>query len=247
MPPLLRRLAHRVRDHRRQLGLTRSELARRSGLSERFLARVEAGEGNISILRLEALAGALQTTTDRLLRNDADDSSLIVLVGLRGAGKSTIGPLLGRRLGLRFIEADGLIAESAGLPIAQLFELHGERYYRRLELEILRGLLARAEPAVVAVAGGVINDPVTWRMLCEQARVVWLHASAEDHWNRVLSQGDERPMADNPIAMEELRAMLDARREIYAEASIDIDTSTLAPQQIAERIEGRLMASRQER
>jgi len=239
---LLERLAGRVRSLRRSLALTRTELARRSGLSERFLARVESGQGNISVVRLAALARALETSAERLVRVDDAPAALIVLVGLRGAGKSTVGPLLARLLGRPFVEIDARIVETAGLSLEQLFELHGEGYYRRLEREILGALIARGEPIVVAVAGGVINDATTWRMLRDRTCLVWLHATADDHWNRVISQGDRRPMADNPAAREELHGLLGARSAVYAEAALDVDTSAGSPESIAASLAARLRA-----
>jgi XRE family aerobic/anaerobic benzoate catabolism transcriptional regulator len=233
---LLDTLAHRVRSIRDSRGWTRQELAQRSGLSVRFLARVEAADGNISVLRLESLAHALDTSPDALLRPVADPSGLIALVGLRGAGKSTVGPLLAERLSVPFIEMDALIIETSGLALDQLFELHGERYYRRLERETLRRILARREPAVVAAAGGVVNEPVSWELLCERATVVWLRAGAEDHWSRVAAQGDHRPMADNPSAMDELRAILGARERIYAQANLVVDTGDRTPEEVAETV-----------
>ena len=237
---LLRNLGNRVRELRDRRGWSRRELAGRSGISVRFLARIETGDGNLSVLRLEALAAALEISAESLLHTGADPADLIALVGMRGAGKSTVGPLLARRLEVPFIEMDGLIAETSGLTLDQLFELHGERYYRRLERETLRRILARREPAVVAAAGGVVNEPVSWELLCERATVVWLRARAEDHWARVAEQGDPRPMADNPGAMDELRAILAARERIYAEARLIIDTWERTPEQIAETIQRRL-------
>ena len=114
--------------------------------------------------------------------------------------------------------------------------MHGEHYYRRLEHETLRRILARGGPIVLAAGGGVVNDPSSWGLLCKQATVVWLRARPEDHWNRVVSQGDRRPMADNPAAMEELRALLSARRETYAQAGITLDTTDHAPEELARRI-----------
>lgn len=237
---LLRNLAHRVRSARDLRGWSRRELADRCGLSVRYLARIESGQGNISVLKLEALARALETTPDTLLRADGDGSGLIALVGMRGAGKSTVGPLLADRLEIPFIEMDGLIREMSGLSLDELFELHGERYYRRLERETLRRILARDEPAVVAAAGGVVNEPVSWDLLCDRAIVVWLRARPEDHWSRVAAQGDHRPMADNPAAMDELRAILAARERIYAQARLIVDTADRTPEQVAETIRAEL-------
>jgi XRE family aerobic/anaerobic benzoate catabolism transcriptional regulator len=161
-------------------------------------------------------------------------------VGLRGAGKSTVGPLLAQRLGVPFVEMERRIMEISGLPMDQLFELHGEPYYRRLEREIVQRTVAAREPAVLAAAGGVVNDPTTWTMLREGATVIWLRATPEDHWDRVVAQGDRRPMADNPAAMQELRALLGAREPVYAEARITIDTTGRRPEQVAELIHTRL-------
>jgi XRE family aerobic/anaerobic benzoate catabolism transcriptional regulator len=147
---------------------------------------------------------------------------LVALVGLRGAGKSTVGPLLAERLRVPFIEMDSLIGETSGLTLDQMFELHGERYYRRLERETLRRILARREPAVVAAAGGVVNEPVSWELLCDRA------------------QGDHRPMADNPAAMDELRAILGARERIYAQANLVVETGGHTPVEVAEAIQRRL-------
>jgi len=245
--PLLETLAHRVRALRENRSWTRSELARRSGLSLRFLARIESGDGNISILRLESLARALGTTPDRLVRPRARRSEIVTLVGLRGSGKSTIGPLLARRLGCPFVEMDELITDTSGLTLDQLFELQGERYYRRLEQDTVRTILARGEPAVVAAAGGVVNETATWRMLLEQTTVVWLRASPEDHWSRVVAQGDKRPMADHPAAMEELRSILEAREPVYGQARITVETSWKVPEEIVRTIEEGLQELRSAR
>jgi XRE family aerobic/anaerobic benzoate catabolism transcriptional regulator len=233
---LLAALARRVRRLREQRAWSRNELARRSGLSERFLARVESGDGNISVLRLEALARALDTTADRLVRPAADPARILALVGTRGAGKSTLGPLVAERLGWPFVEMDDLIVETSGLTLDQLFELHGEPYYRRLEHETLQRILARGGPLVLAAAGGVVNEPGSWDLLRRRATVVWLRARPEEHWNRVVAQGDGRPMADNPAAMEELRALLATREETYAQAEATVDTTDGTPAQLAERI-----------
>ena len=136
-----------------------------------------------------------------------------------------------------------MIREASGLSLEQLFELHGERYYRRLEAETLRRILSGGRPVVIAAAGGVVNEPETWELLRERATVVWLRADAEEHWNRVIAQGDHRPMADNPGAMEELRALLSAREPVYTQAGLIVDTGGHDPDEVARRIERELNGS----
>jgi XRE family aerobic/anaerobic benzoate catabolism transcriptional regulator len=238
--PTLDLLASRVRRLRESRGLSRADLGSRSGLSVRFLARIESGDGNVSLVRLVHLAEALGTTPDALLRAPRPRGPVIALTGLRGAGKSTIGPLLAALLHVPFIEMDTLVQEAAGLPLDQIFELHGERYYRRLERETLESILAGSGASVVAAAGGVVNEPSTWKTLLDRTTVVWLRARPEDHWRRVIAQGDRRPMADNPDAMAELRAMLASREARYAQAHVVVDTARRAPQAVASAIAGEL-------
>jgi len=237
---LLPLLAGRVRRLREERGWSRAQLAERSGLSVRYLARIEGGDGNVSLSRLADLAEALGTTPEALLRAPRPRGAVIALVGVRGAGKSTVGPLLAGSLRLPFVEMDALIQEAAGLPLDQIFELHGERHYRRLERETLQTILAGAGAAVVAAAGGVVNEPSTWKMLLERTTVVWLRARPEDHWRRVIAQGDRRPMADHPDAMAELRRMLAAREDRYAQAHLAVDTTRRTPRAVAAAIERRL-------
>lgn len=152
---------------------------------------------------------------------------VIALLGLRGAGKSTVGPRLASRLGLRFVELDLAIERAAGLTLSEIFQIHGEGYYRRLERETLMALLADGEGMVIATGGSIVNDKETYKLLRRRAVTVWLKARPEDHWNRVIQQGDQRPMAQHPHAMSELRALLTARERLYAEAEHVIDTSRL--------------------
>ena len=233
-------LASRVRRLRESRGWSRGELASRSGLSVRFLARIESGDGNVSLVRLVDLAEAFKTTPDALLRAPRPRGPVIALTGLRGAGKSTVGPFLAALLRLPFVEMDALVQESAGLPLDQIFELHGERYYRRLERETLHAILSGSGASVVAAAGGVVNEPSTWKALLDRTTVVWLRARPEDHWERVVAQGDRRPMADNPDAMAELRAMLASREGRYGQAHVVVDTARRTPQAVARAIASEL-------
>ncbi len=216
-----------VRTHRERRGWSRRELAAHSGVSERFLAQLETGDGNISLRRFAEVAHALGTTPSVLLAAaDAPGADRpIALLGVRGAGKSAVGQALARTLGIAFVELDQQIEEAAGLPLGEVFALHGEAYYRRVEREVLSRILAAPAPMVLATGGSIVNDPTNFALLRSRCRTVWLRARPEDHWNRVVAQGDHRPMAENPHAFAELRALLTAREKLYARADYTVDTA----------------------
>jgi XRE family aerobic/anaerobic benzoate catabolism transcriptional regulator len=236
---LLRELGLRTRSRRTERGLSLKELARRAQLSQRFLSAVEAGAGNISVRKLAGLARALGTTPAALLAEPAAETALplIALLGLRGAGKTTIGRRLARRLHVPFVELDRRVEEASGLTLPEVFALHGEQYYRRLERETLEQVLAEGRPLVLATGGGIVASPETYALLRRRALTIWLRAQPEDHWNRVVQQGDRRPMADNPQAMAELRRLLAAREPLYAQARHRVDTSRLGVEQAVLAIE----------
>jgi XRE family aerobic/anaerobic benzoate catabolism transcriptional regulator len=227
-----------VRSHRERLGWTRKELAHHSGLSERFLAQLETGDGNISLRRFADVAHALGTSPSALLApaDAPPDVKPIALLGVRGAGKSSVGTALARRLGIAFVELDHRIEQTAGLPLADVFAVHGEAYYRRVEREVLAQLLALPTRMVLATGGSIVNDPTSYALLRAHCRTIWLHAAPEDHWNRVVAQGDQRPMAENPHAFAELRALLVARAQLYARADHTIETTGLRVPQVAAAI-----------
>jgi XRE family aerobic/anaerobic benzoate catabolism transcriptional regulator len=236
---LIATLGARIRALRSARGFTLKALAERAELSARFLVQLESGTANVSVRKLATLARALGTTPAELLSGPGGEAEtpVIALLGLRGAGKSTIGRRLARRLRVPFVELDRRIEEGAGLSLDEIFALHGQDYYRRLERDALEALLAEDRPAVVATGGGIVTSPDTYAFLRRRALTVWLRADAEDHWNRVVQQGDRRPMADNPEAMAELRRLLAERQPLYAEATHTIDTSKLDVDEAVQAIE----------
>ncbi len=223
---LLAQVGARVRALRQDQAMTRRELSERSGVSQRFLTQLEAGRGNISLVRFAEVAAALATSPAALLTVAASPPPTTnALLGVRGAGKSTVGAELARRLGVPHVEVDQRIEQAAGLRLAEIFELHGEAYYRRVERAVLDELLTRPTPMVLATGGSIVGDADNFALLRDRCVTFWLKAGPREHWNRVIKQGDRRPMAKNPHAFAELEALLAARAGLYARAHHTIDTT----------------------
>lgn len=250
---LQRLVGLRVRATRNARGLSRRVLSERSGVSPRYLAQLEAGEGNISIALLQRVAQALDHPVEAFLAADPDVASLfraadptiqaqvlallrpdaeavtranrICLIGLRGAGKSTLGAEVGRALDLPFVELNRAIAEAGGMPVAEIIALYGQEGYRQLEADALDAIVARHDRVIVAVAGGIVAEPATFDRLLERFHTIWLKAAPEEHMARVRAQGDTRPMEGNPQAMAQLRLILSAREALYARADAELDTT----------------------
>src|SRR6266705_2819409 len=218
---VLSQIGRKVRARRTSMGWTLKQIAERSGISPRFLCDLEAGKGNISVARLADVAEALDVPIVSLVSTDEEEKRVVALVGLRGAGKSTVGKALAKHLGVRFIESD------TNLVLGELFSLHGEAYYKRRAYDLLVKVLMQNEPMVVATGGSIVTDPETWQLLKRRTHTVWLKASPENHWKRVLGQGDTRPMANRTSAMAELRSMLSLRSALYSEAAQIVDTNSV--------------------
>lgn len=264
----LKRLSDRVRELRAQRGVTRKTLAVDSGVSERFLAALEAGLGNPSILLLRQIAEALSVslpdlvseqeskpvdhtlitqTLDRLTNDELAEArrllsdrfpralsskeNYIALIGLRGAGKTTLGKQLATTLKVPFIELDRMVEKEYGATIGEILALHGQAGYLRQERHCVEMTLMQHRAAVIEIGGGLATDPETLDRLLETTRTVWIRALPDEHMQRVIEQGDLRPMASNREAMEDLRAILKAREPFYRKATYTLNTSGKTPPQ----------------
>lgn len=255
----------RVLEARQAAGLSRRELSERSGVSQRYLAQLESGAGNISIGLLQKVAVSLgqgiealvapedplsqdiariamlyraadSATRARVLqgldpdRMRAQKAQRICLVGLRGAGKSTLGAGLGEEFGLPFIELNAEIEASAGIPVGEIIALYGQEGYRQLEADILADIIAGKDKVVLAVGGGIVAEDATYSDVLARFHTIWLTADPAEHMERVRAQGDLRPMAGNPQAMAQLRQILKTREAQYRRADLRLDTSGADPE-----------------
>jgi XRE family aerobic/anaerobic benzoate catabolism transcriptional regulator len=160
---------------------------------------------------------------------DRSRTQRVALIGLRGAGKSTLGSALAESLGVPFIELNREVERETGMPAAEVFDLYGQAGYRRIEHRCLERVLAEHERAVLSLGGGVVAEGDTFELLLRSCRTVWLRASPEEHMARVLAQGDLRPMAGHQDAMEDLKRILAAREPLYRKTDMVIDTSGQSP------------------
>lgn len=239
------RLGKKVRQLRLKRGSSLRDIAEEAGFSSRFLVEIERGRANPSLLKLNALAKSLDLELGELcaLASPAPSRQPIALVGLRGAGKSTLGQKLAQSLDTVFVELDAIIQAKAGISIAEIFELEGPEGYRRRESIALDRWLQENQEGVLAVPGGIVNSAESWERLLEKCCTVWLKASPEEHWNRVAAQGDTRPMAGDPGAMGRLRSLLKERTPAYRRAEIHIDTRRRTPVSCLTELENSLRST----
>ncbi|HZM33150.1 MAG TPA: helix-turn-helix transcriptional regulator [Burkholderiales bacterium] len=226
----LARLGNRVRAWRNGHGVTRRQLAVSSGVSERYLAQLEAGEGNISVLLLRKVARAMNVPVDSLLREDETPGDKpIALVGLRGAGKSTLGSRLSEALKVRFVELDREVEKEAGAALGEVFAMYGQDAYRRFERRALERVLEQHPRAVIATGGSLVTDADNYKLLRARCTCVWLKASPEEHMARVIAQGDMRPFKGRSAALDEIRKLLSDRNDLYAKSDFIVNTTGKTP------------------
>ena len=231
----LRTLGERVRELRARRGMTRRSLARESGVSERYLAQLEAGRGNPSILVIRHLARAFGVVPEALISDGdpapqpaaagATRSNRVALIGLRGGGKTTLGTRLAAELGVPFIELDREVEREAGVSLSTIFEFSGQAGYRRHERSCLERLLETEPQFVLATGGSIVSEAQTFERLLTSCFTVWLSASPGEHMARVVAQRDMRPMAGNREAMHDLQRILAARDGLYRRADAEVSTA----------------------
>jgi XRE family transcriptional regulator, aerobic/anaerobic benzoate catabolism transcriptional regulator len=274
----LQLLAERLRTMRNRRGISRKVLARQSDISERYLAQLEAGEANYSIVLLRRIAKAIGVhlidlvddrperqleavlleqfvgrlspaqlceARDLLVRHFEGKTSArrkerIAFVGLRGAGKSTIGQLLAGRLKVPFFELDRMVEQQNGMSLTEIFEMFGQETFRRSERAALEASLSEHPSFVMATGGGIVAEPATYELLLTSCLTVWVRASPEEHMQRVIKQGDFRPMAKNARAMEDLVSILRSREPLYSKADIVLDTAGKTPEESLDDLLARL-------
>lgn len=247
----------RVRELRAQKALSRRALSEISGVSQRYLAQLESGSGNISVALLYRVACALGRSPEALLASDdhsperarllssfdrasaalqaqalalledeqtSQKAARICLIGLRGAGKTTLGKALAEDLSQPFVELNAEVERLSGMAVGEVIALYGQEGYRRLERRALVTIIEEYRQVVLAVGGGIVSEPDTFDTLLRNFHTVWIKAAPQEHMDRVRKQGDERPMAGNPQAMQELRTILTSRETLYARADGLVDT-----------------------
>lgn len=265
----LRRLGDRVRVLRNQRGMTRKALAQHAKVSERYLAQLEAGLGNISIVLLRRVARAIGLPVTQLVHDgteppldlvlltqflerlppdmlgearklvtehfsspsEAVRRKRIALIGLRGGGKSTLGALLAKKLGVPFIELDREIERRSGATLSEIFDMFGQETFRRAERDALNDVLRQHPAFVIATSGSIVTEPGTLELLLSSCFTIWVRAEPQEHMKRVMAQGDMRPMAHSARAMEDLISILKSREPLYARAEAALTTSGQSPDQ----------------
>lgn len=257
---LMARLGSKTRAARQARQLSRRALSELSGVSQRYLAQLEAGTGNMSIALLDKVAtalgcdlawlvskqespqwaeGSVEARYHRLpadLRVQIDlildqgstargRARRIALIGLRGAGKSTLGRIIAAQTGVEFVEINDLIRQKAGMSLSELMELYGPEEYRKMEFQLLQDICAEKSEVILALSGGIVEDSKSLQLLNEACYTIWLKAAPEDYMARVRAQGDDRPMTGHPEAMQILHSLLEKRAAAYGAADFQIETS----------------------
>jgi len=235
---LLRSFGKRVRQLRLERKHSLQSLADQAGLSRRFLVEIEAGRANPSLEKLASLAQSLQLPLGQLcdLQVKSIPSDRIALLGIRGAGKSTLGPLLASRLGVQFQELDYIVEETSGMPTREIFETEGREGFLRREAVALDEWLIKHDQGVLALPGSIVSHTDAYSRLLATCTTIWLHADSLTHWNRVTKQDGKRPPEGQHQAISNMEQLLTQRRNAYERAEYALDTTHLTPEDAVARV-----------
>ena len=222
---LLNILGQRIRKQRKKRLLTQSDLAQKSGVSLRFVAQLESGKGNVSVQKLADICLVLDISLSNIFKGiGTGHAKILSLVGMKGAGKTTLGQMLSEKLNVHFIELDEEIVRTAEMSLSEVFAFGGEQFYHELESRALDGVLEQPNPCIIATGGSIVLHHENWQRLREYTTTVWLQTSPQNHLQRVMDQGDLRPIEGRINALMELRQILEQRSPFYSQARNTIDT-----------------------
>jgi XRE family aerobic/anaerobic benzoate catabolism transcriptional regulator len=219
-------LGRRVRSAREERELSRKQLAESADVSERYLAQLELGDGNASVTLLRRVSRALGVRLTQLIDDEErKEHQRIALIGLRGAGKSTLGSALAKQMRRPFVELDREVERELGMQLSEIFLLYGQPGYRKAERRCLDRIIRSQSEVILSIGGGVVSEPETFQTLLTHCYTVWIKASPAEHMSRVIAQGDMRPMKGHAQAMQDLKNILSSRETEYARADAVVDTS----------------------
>lgn len=222
---LLHILGRRIRNYRKKRLYTQGDLAQKAGVSLRFVAQLESGKGNVSVQKLADICLVLDISISQLFRGiGTGHAKIISLVGMKGAGKSTLGKMLSQKIDIDFVELDEEIVRLSQMSLSEIFSFGGEQFYHELESRALDELFERSRSCVVATGGSLVLHQDNWQRLRDHTMTVWLQTSPQNHLQRVMNQGDLRPIEGRNNALLELRQILDQRTPFYAQSQKYIDT-----------------------
>ena len=226
------RIGAHVRTRRQARGMSRRMLSKISGVSERYLAKLETGNGNVTVGILHRLSLVFGCAVEDLIggnaRPNGEKGHRLALLGVRGGGKTTLGRSISAKRGIPFIEISSQVQAVSGMEVGEVISLYGHDGFRRYEEEAIASIIEDYDKVIIAIGGGIVETPENYNLLLRHFHTVWIKTSAAEHIGRVRAQGDERPMVGFAAAEEHLANMLSQREADFSRADLVIDTSSVS-------------------